>query len=56
MVEIALTWAGSIPESVFNSAYSVRWIGEMLTDSEGYIASSCDRTAAAGSVSAAGLF
>jgi len=35
VVEIALTWAGSIPESVLASAYSVRWSGEIAADRDG---------------------
>jgi alpha-D-xyloside xylohydrolase len=35
MVETALTWAGSIPEPVLNSAYAVRWSGQILTQAKG---------------------
>ncbi|MBN1893922.1 DUF5110 domain-containing protein, partial [bacterium] len=35
MVEIAITWAGSIPESVLQSAYSVRWTGDIAADRDG---------------------
>jgi len=35
MVETALTWAGSIPESVLNSGYTVRWTGQVLTQAKG---------------------
>jgi alpha-D-xyloside xylohydrolase len=35
MVEIALTWAGSIPEPILNSEYSARWSGRILTRERG---------------------
>jgi alpha-D-xyloside xylohydrolase len=35
MVEIALTWFGSVPEPVLESAYSVRWTGEIAADRDG---------------------
>ena len=35
MVETALTWAGSIPESVLNSEYTVRWTGQVRSQARG---------------------